>query len=93
MTQIENLKFKNKSYEGVAYNTNRKWLSGSDAYIHTYIIGHYIPSVRIIDLVSHITYVVCMLFLYISGRTYSLKSTPNDRFQFYLLLLFFPEIC
>ena len=30
--------------------------------IHTYIIGHYNPSVRIIDLVSHITYVVCVNF-------------------------------
>ena len=27
-------------------------------YIHTYIIGYYNPSVRIIDLVSHTTYVV-----------------------------------
>ena len=65
---------------------------------HTYIIGHYNPSVRIIDLVSHTTYVVCVNF-YISGGTYSLKSTPNDRFlrnfswQFYLLLEFLPEIC
>ena len=28
----------------------------------TYIIGHYKPSVRIIDLVSHSTYVVCVHF-------------------------------
>ena len=27
---------------------------------HTYIIGHYSPSVRIIDLVSHTTYIVCV---------------------------------
>ena len=39
-------------------------------YIHfcsmscTYIIGHYNPSVRIIDLVSHTTYVVCVNFLH-----------------------------
>ena len=46
---------------------------------HTYIIGHYNPSVRIIDLVSHTTY-FCVLFLFTSGGTYSLKSTPNDRF-------------
>ena len=32
--------------------------------IHTYIIGHYNPSVRIIDLVSHTTYVVCVNFIY-----------------------------
>ena len=31
-------------------------------YIH--IIGHYNPSVRIIDLDSHITYVVCVNFIH-----------------------------
>ena len=30
----------------------------------TYIIGHYNPSVRIIDLVSHTTYVVCANFIH-----------------------------
>ena len=44
----------------------------------TYIIGYYNPSIRIIDLVS--SYVVWVNFLYISGGTYSFKSTPNDRF-------------
>ena len=34
----------------------------NDAKVHTYIIGHYNPSVRIIDLVSHTTYVVCLNF-------------------------------
>ena len=48
--------------------------------IHTYIIGHYNPSVRIIDLVSHITYVVCVNFIHKWRGTYSLTSTPNDRF-------------
>ena len=38
--------------------------------IHTYIIGHYNPSLRII----------CVLILYISGGTYSLKSSKNDKF-------------
>ena len=38
----------------------------------TYIIGHYNPSVRIIDPVSHTTYVVCVNFMH--------KSTPNDRY-------------
>ena len=67
--------------------------------IHTYIIGHYNPSVRIIDLVSHTTYVVCVNFLYISGGTYSLKLTPNDRFEklfhgnFIYSQSFWPEIC
>ena len=33
-------------------------------HLHTYIIGHYNPSVRVIDLVSHKTYVVCVNFLH-----------------------------
>ena len=33
---------------------------GQEVKIHTYIIGYYNPSVRIIDLVSHTTYVVCV---------------------------------
>ena len=38
--------------------------------IHTYIIGHYNPSVRIIDLVSHTTYVVCVnCKKYVAGPT------------------------
>ena len=50
--------------------------------IHTYIIGHYNPLVRIIDLVSHMSchVMLCVLILDINGGTYSLKSTPNDRF-------------
>ena len=32
--------------------------------IHTYIIGHYNPLVRIIDLISHTTYDVCVNFMY-----------------------------
>ena len=31
--------------------------------MHTYTIGQYNPSVRIIDLVSHNTYVVCVYFI------------------------------
>ena len=33
-------------------------------FIHTYIIGHYNPSVRIIDLVAYTTYVVCVNFIH-----------------------------
>ena len=47
--------------------------------IHTYIIGHYNTSVRIIDLVSHTTYVVCVNFIHKWGDL-QLKLTPNDRF-------------
>ena len=43
-------------------------------------MGHYKPSVRIIDLVSYTTYVVCINFIHKWRETYSLKSTPNDRF-------------
>ena len=57
------------------FNSNQKALIG----IHTYIIGHYIPSAKIIDLVFT-PVVLCVLILYISGGTYSLKSTPNARF-------------
>ena len=42
------------------------WAIKVRSYIHTYIIGQYNPSVRIIALVSYTTYVVA--------------STPNDRF-------------
>ena len=33
--------------------------------MYVYIIDHYNPSDRIIDLASHTTYVVCVLILYI----------------------------
>ena len=42
-------------------------------YQHTFIIGHYKPSIRIIGLVSHTNHVVCV------NRS-SLTSTPNDKF-------------
>ena len=63
-------------------------------YLCTYIIGDYNPSVRNINLVSHTTYVVCVLILYINGGAYNLKSTPNDRFLENLFLSdFLPKIC
>ena len=56
------------------------------------VISHYNPSVRIIDFVSHTTYVVCVNFIHEWQVPYSLQSIPNDRFflrnfswQFYLL--------
>ena len=57
--------------------------------IHTYIVDHYNPSERIIDLVSHTTY-VCVLIFYISGAVYCLKSTPNNRFfvKLFMAILF-----
>ena len=41
----------------------KKWKNRYFLIIHPYIIGHYNPSVRIINLVSHTTYVVCVLIL------------------------------
>ena len=51
--------------------------------IGTYIIVLYNPSVMIIGLVSHTTYVVCINFLYISGGIYSLKSTFHGNFIYF----------
>ena len=47
--------------------------------IHTYIIGHYNPSVGITTQLL-IPLMLCALILYVSGETYILTSTPNDRF-------------
>ena len=57
--------------------------------MHTYIIGHDNPSARIIDLVSHTAYVVCVNFIH-KWRTYSLKSTPNGRLfeKIFMAILF-----
>ena len=51
---------------------------------NTYIIGHYNPLVRITS----------WLLTPLSDATYSLTSSPNDRFwQIYLLSELLPEIC
>ena len=67
--------------------------------LHTYIIGHYNPSVRIIDLVSYTTYVVCVNFIY---KWRDLQFKVDSEWQifieffhgnfFYLLSDFWPEI-
>ena len=45
-----------------AQNTGCK--NKRQTYILTYIIGHHNPSVKIIDLVSHITHVACVNFIH-----------------------------
>ena len=67
--------------------------------VHTYIIGHYNPSVWIIDLVSHTTYVVCVYFIH-KWRDLQFKVNSERQIfwetfhgNFYLLLEFLPEIC
>ena len=49
--------------------------------IHTYITGHYNPSVRIIDLVSHTTYVVCVNFIH---KWWDLQFNVNSERQIFL---------
>ena len=59
--------------------------------LHTYIIGHYNPSVRPSLAWLLTPLMLCALILYVSGETYSLTSTQNDRiwkkfsWQVYLL--------
>ena len=67
-----------------------KFLFLFESTIHTYIIGHYNPSVRIIDLVSYTTYVVCVNFIHKWRNLHSLKSTPNYRFfeKLFIAILF-----
>ena len=61
-------------------------------HLHTYIIGHYKPSVRIVDLVSHTTYVVYVNFIH-KGGTERQMFLRNFSWQFYLLSKFLLEIC
>ena len=59
------------------------------------VIGHYNPSVRIMTLVLT-PLMLCALILYMTGGTYSLKSTPNDKAfhgNFIYSREFLPEIC
>ena len=67
--------------------------------LHTYIIGHYYPSISIIDLVSHTTYVVFVYFIHrLRDLQFEVDSEwqivlRNFSCQFYLLSEFLPEIC
>ena len=58
--------------------------------LHTYIIGHYNPLVRIIDLISHTTYVVCVDFIH-KWRDLQFKVGSERQIfcQFYLFLRVF----
>ena len=79
------------SMNGTSLNRYIGHLIPNGGVLHTYIIGPYNSSVRIIDIVSYTAYVVCVNFIHNCG-IYSLKSTPNDIFllrnfswEFYLL--------
>ena len=57
-------------------------------YIHTYIIGRYNPSVRIIDIVSHTTYVVCVNFAHKwRDLQFKVDSEKQKLFMVFLLIL------
>ena len=49
---------------GIIVEKNGALNSWIHTYVHTYMIGHYNPSVRIIELVSHTTNVVCVNFVH-----------------------------
>ena len=62
-----------KSIEQAKKTIQRRFSSDIDTYIHNwslqpsiymYIIGHYNPLIRIIDLISDTTYVVCVNFIH-----------------------------
>ena len=67
--------------------------------IYTYVIGHYNPSFKIIDLVSHTTYIVCVNFIHkwrnlqfkVDSERQIFWETFNGSFN--LLSEFLPEIC
>ena len=54
---------------------------------YTYIIGHYNPLVRIIDLVSHTIYVVCVNFIHKWRGTYSFKVDSERQIFFKKLFM------
>ena len=57
-----------------------------DFNLHTYIISHYNPSVRIMAWWEKLPLMLCALILYVSGGTCSLSSTPNRRFLRYFFI-------
>ena len=67
-------------------STKPKWYLTIYYDLHTYIIGHYNPSNKIIGRVSHNTYVVCVRF-----RTTDFLR--NFSWQFNTFSEFLPEIC
>ena len=59
---------------------NDIYITGLPYFTYIYIIGHYNPSVRIID--QFLTpLMLCVLILYISGGTYHILTTSNTRWN------------
>ena len=64
--------------------------------LHTHIIGHYKPSVRIIDLVSHTTLMLCELILYVSAEDLQFKVASERqifRESFHGNFIYSPSFC
>ena len=77
----------------------KNWIVRFKSKLRTYVIGHYNPSVRIIDLVSHATYVVYVNFRH-KWRDLQFKVDSERQIfwetfhgSFNLLSEFLPEIC
>ena len=68
--------------------TENIWMSPL-VYIHTYTLGLYNSSIRITDYLLT-PLILCALILYVSGGTYSLTSTPNEKYlrNFFMAGLF-----
>ena len=61
--------------------------------LHTYMIGHYTPFVRIIDLVSHTTYVVCVNIIQFKVDSKRQIFWETFHGNFISRSEFLPEIC
>ena len=77
-----------------------KDITRSPSNIHTYIIGHYNSSVWIIDLVSHLAYVVCVNFFIHKWQDLQFKVDSERQIfwetfhgNFISFAEFLPEIC
>ena len=68
--------------------TNHRTISSKKFYIQN-IIGHYNLSVRVIDLASQTTYVVCVNFIHKWRGPYSLKFRPTDFFEMLFMAILF----
>ena len=63
-----------------------------EIYIHTYIIGHYNPSVSIIDLASHTTYVVCVNFIHKWQKLRFKVDFERQIFEkLFIVIFFYPQ--
>ena len=73
----------------------QKYLNDAKIYFfcsHTYIIGHYNLSVRIIDLASHATYVVCFNFFIHKWRDLQFK-VDSEREIFMAIFIYSQSFC